>query len=114
MLLYAKWSESRYGFLPLISPQAVRPMKSLFENILHLKPHGSVTTSGAIENRTKISSGFGTTIATDRSSHLKIGHPSIISSYSMRSTNGQSPHETQVYSLGFDFFLSMFFLASTN
>jgi hypothetical protein len=110
-------TESRYGFLPPISPQAVRPMKSFFENILHLKPHGSVTTSGAIENRTKISSGFGTTIPTDRSSHLKMGHPSVISSYSMRSTVVQSPHDTQVYSLGFDFFSSIsidIFLASTN
>ncbi|CAF3819188.1 unnamed protein product [Adineta steineri] len=86
--------ESRISFLPPISTSPVRPTKSFFENLLHLKPYGSLSTAGAMDNRTRVSA-YGTTIISDRSSRAKMGHHSVVSGYSAHSTNDHMPHDAR-------------------
>lgn len=90
--------ENRHGTLPAISPLTTNPMKNFFENLLYLTPHHYISTTTSFANRTKISSSSSVTAHSDRSSHMKGGgHPSIVSSFSVRSTNVTSFYEIRVY-----------------
>jgi hypothetical protein len=84
-----------YLFSPSPSP-IVHPMKNFFENLLHLTPHRHIAPSSSIGNRTKVTSSLSTNVPTDRSSRIKISHPSIVSSLSIHSTTDQLPRETRV------------------
>ncbi|CAF1061096.1 unnamed protein product [Adineta ricciae] len=86
-------TDSRYTFLPSISPSAVRPTRSFFENLLRLKPYGSLSTASTGDNRTKVSLNLATTLPSDRSSHGKHGYQSIVSGYSIHSPIHQSPRD---------------------
>lgn len=72
------------------------PMKHLIGNLLHLTPYRHASPFNTAANRSKISSSLSTTIPSDRSSRFKHGHPSVVSSFSIRSTTVQSPGESQV------------------
>ncbi|UJR36299.1 hypothetical protein I4U23_029028 [Adineta vaga] len=86
-------TENQYSFLPSISPSAIRPTRSFFENLLHLKPYGPLSTTSGIDNRTRISLNLNNTLASDRSSHGKYGYHSVVSGYSVHSPIDQSPRD---------------------
>ena len=72
------------------------PMKNLIGNLLHLTPYRHASPFNTAANRSKISSSLSTTIPSDRSSRFKLGHQSVASSFSIRSTILQSPRENRV------------------
>ena len=101
---------------PPISPSA-SPMKNFIGNLLHLTPHRHASPFNTSANRSKISSSLSTHISNDRSSRIKLGHPSLVSSFSIRSTTMHSPRENRVNLLGyfvfFDNILSVDFSADS-
>lgn len=72
------------------------PMKNLIGNLLHLTPYRHASPFNTAANRSKICSSLSTTIPSDRSSRFKLGHQSVASSFSIRSTILQSPRENRV------------------
>lgn len=97
-------NENRYSSIAPSSPPLAHPMKNFFGNLLRLTPHRYVTTT---TNRSKISSSLSTNIPSDRSSRLKPAHLSVVSSFSIHSTNVLSSHDIRV-----DFFLNSLFATS--
>lgn len=89
-------AEHRLSLIPPLTATGIHPMKTYFENILHLKPYRYVSASNSFMNRTKISSGSSIVVQSDHSSHSKVGQPSVVSLYSTRSTNVTSLCENRV------------------
>jgi hypothetical protein len=103
-------TENRPNYLLPSSPQTLHPMKTFFENLLHLTPHRYISTSSTIGNRAKLSSSLSTNIPSDRSSRIRVAHPSLVSSLSIRSTT-----ENRVLNLLYFFCMVLcFVLASPN
>ncbi|CAF4538264.1 unnamed protein product [Rotaria sp. Silwood1] len=88
-------SEYRYGAIPPSTPMGGQPMKNYFENLLYLTPHRFISPPHTLVSRTKLSSNSSTTAPSDHSSHGKVGHQSVVSSLSYRSTQTRSLHENR-------------------
>ena len=88
--------ENQNRFLLSPSPSMNHPMKNFFGNLLQLTPHRYMSPAMTSANRSKISSSLSTVVPSDRSSRIKHTHPSVVSSFSIRSTNLHSPSETRL------------------
>ncbi|CAF2386113.1 unnamed protein product [Rotaria sp. Silwood2] len=89
-------SEFRYSAAPPSTSMGGHPMKNYFENLLYLTPHRFISPPNTLASQAKISSSSSTTTApSDRSSHGKVGHQSVVSSLSFHSTNTRSLYENR-------------------
>ncbi len=102
-------AEDRYNLLSPPSPPSTHPLKNFFGNLLHLTPHRHISTLNTFANRSKISSSFSTAISSERSSRLKPAHQSVVSTFSIRSTDGHLLYVNRVYLLVIFFYFSSVF-----
>ncbi|CAM4871450.1 unnamed protein product [Rotaria socialis] len=87
--------EQRSSIYQPLNPIVAHPMKTYFENILHLTPYRFITVSNSFVNRTRISPSSSIFVQSDRSTHGKTGQPSAVSVYSNHSTNVNSFYENR-------------------
>ncbi|CAF3923463.1 unnamed protein product [Rotaria magnacalcarata] len=88
-------TEQRSSIYPPLNPIIAHPMKTYFENILHLTPYRFITPSNSFVNRTRISPSSSIFAQSDRSSHAKTGQPSVVSVYSNHSINVNSFYDNR-------------------
>lgn len=104
----------RCNYLSPASSTVTHPMKNFVGNLLHLTPNRYISPFNTLANHSKLSSSLSTTIPSDRSSRAKVAHTSVISSFSVRSLNPQSPHEIRVNFLFFSIEIFFVFLLASS